>query len=68
MQRRAGKIFKSVLLALLIIITILVIVYWELVSYGFRQGKGQFTIIWDARPVEEVLKDQSFPDSLKTKL
>lgn len=68
MQRRAGKIFKRVLLALLIIITILVIVYWDLVSYGFRQGKGQFTIIWNARPVTEVLKDQSFPDSLKTKL
>ncbi len=68
MQRRAGKIFKRVLLALLIILTILVIVYWDLVSYGLGQGKGQFTIIWNARPVEEVLKDQSFPDSLKSKL
>jgi predicted aminopeptidase len=43
-------------------------VYWDLVSYGFRQGKGQFTIIWNAQPVAEVLKDQSFPVSLKTKL
>jgi len=68
MQRRVGKILKRVLLALFIIITILVVVYWDLVSYGIRQGKGQFTIIWNARPVEEVLKDQSFPDSLKTKL
>ncbi len=68
MQKRAGKIFKRVLLALLVIITLLVIVYWDLVSYGFRQGKGQFTIIWNARPVAEVLEDQSFPDSLKTKL
>jgi predicted aminopeptidase len=68
MQRRAGKIFKRGLLALLLIITVLIIVYWDLVSYGIRQGKGQFTIIWNARPVEEVLKDQSFPDSLKSKL
>src|SRR5688572_28014419 len=68
MQRRAGKIFKRVFLALFVIITVLIIVYWDLVVYGFRQGKGQFTIIWNARPVEEVMKDPTFPDSLKTKL
>jgi predicted aminopeptidase len=68
MRKRAGKIFKRTLFALLIVITVLVMVYWELVSYGFRQAKGQLTIIWNARPVEEVLKDPSFPDSLKTKL
>jgi predicted aminopeptidase len=68
MQRKTGKIFKRVLLALLIILTLLVIVYWDLVSYGLRQGKGQFTIIWNAQPVEKVLQDQSFPDSLKAKL
>ena len=39
-----------------------------MVVYGLRQGKGQFTIIWNARPVEEALKDPTFPDSLKTKL
>ncbi|HEU5291464.1 MAG TPA: aminopeptidase [Cyclobacteriaceae bacterium] len=68
MQKKAGKIIKRSLLALLLIIIALVIIYWELVVYGFRQGKGQFTIIWNARPVEEVLKDPSFPDSLKAKL
>lgn len=68
MQRRAGKIFKRALLALAVTITVLIIAYWDLVSYGFRQGKGQFIVIWNARPVEEVLKDQSFPDSLKSKL
>ena len=68
MQKKAGKIIKRSLLALLMIIIALVIIYWELVVYGFRQGKGQFTIIWNARPVEEVLKDPTFPDSLKTKL
>lgn len=56
------------MLALLVIILALGIVYWELVVYGFRQGKGQFTIIWNARPVEEVLTDAAFPDSLKAKL
>ena len=68
MQKKAGKIIKRTLLALLVIIIAFVIIYWELVVYGFRQGKGQFTIIWNARPVEEVLADPAFPDSLKTKL
>jgi predicted aminopeptidase len=68
MQRKAGKIIKRTLLALLVIIIAFVIIYWELVVYGFRQGKGQLTIIWNARPVEEVLADPTFPDSLKTKL
>jgi predicted aminopeptidase len=68
MQKKAGKIIKRSLLALLLIIVALVIIYWELVVYGFRQGKGQFTIIWNARPVEEVLKDPVIPDSIKTKL
>ncbi len=56
------------MLSLLAIIISLVIAYWELVVYGFRQGKGQFTIIWNAKPVEEVLSDPIFPDSLKSKL
>lgn len=68
MQKRAGKIIKRTLLALLVVVIALVIIYWELVVYGFRQGKGQFTIIWNAKPVEKVLKDPAFPDSLKTKL
>lgn len=68
MQRKAGKIIKRILLALLLVVIALLAIYWELVVYGFRQGKGQFTIIWNAKPVEEVLKDPTFPDSLKTKL
>jgi len=51
MQRKAGKIIKRILLALLIVIIALLVIYWELVVYGLRQGKGQFTIIWNARPV-----------------
>lgn len=68
MKSRAGKIFKRVVFVVVIAIATLVILYWELVGYGFRQAKGQFTIIWSARPVEEVMNDPSFPDSLKSKL
>lgn len=68
MQKRTGRIIKRSLLALLAVLVILVIVYWDLVLYGLRQGRGQLNIVWNARPVEEVMKDPAFPDSLKSKL
>jgi len=68
MQRSTSKIFKRGLLALSIIILVIVVVYWDLIVYGVGQGKGQLTIIWNAKPVEEVLNDPAFPDSLKSKL
>jgi predicted aminopeptidase len=63
-----GKIFKRALLAVFIIFTVLVIFYHELVFYGLRQAKGQLSIIYNARPVEEFLSDPAFPDSLKQRL
>jgi predicted aminopeptidase len=68
MPGKAGKIIKRVLLSLLVVILLLVIFYWDLVSYGVRQGKGQLNIVWNAKPVEEFLNDPAFPDSLKAKL
>ena len=68
MQKKTGKLIKRLLLGLLALLIILVIAYWELVIYGLRQGKGQLNIVWNARPVEEVMLDPSFPDSLKAKL
>jgi predicted aminopeptidase len=52
------------------VILLLFIAIWqfELLSYGLSQGYGQLSIIWKARPVEEVYKDPAFPDSLKDKL
>lgn len=68
MLKRTGKIIKRTLLALLGLLLILVVVYWDVVVYGIRQGKGQLNIVWNARPVEEVMQDPTFPDSLKAKL
>lgn len=68
MQKRTSKILKRILLALLAVLVILVFAYWDLVVYGLRQGKGQLNIVWNARPVEEVMRDPAFPDSLKAKL
>jgi predicted aminopeptidase len=40
----------------------------ELLTYALRMAKGQLTIVWNARPVSEVLADAAVPDSVKTKL
>ena len=62
------KIIKlSIELVLLFFIVFLLIGH-RLVIYGTSQGIGQVSIIWKAKPIEEMLKDKNFPDSLKQKL
>jgi predicted aminopeptidase len=68
MKGKIGKWVKRVLLGSLAVVFILVIIFWDLVSYGVRQGYGQMNIIWNARPVTEFLNDPEFPDSLKSRL
>jgi predicted aminopeptidase len=53
---------------LLIILTISVFWYRELIYYGYIQAKGQLEIIWEARPVQEFLDNQNTPDSIRHKL
>lgn len=62
------KIFKRSLLAALTFVFLWIVFNWELVSYAGGQAYGQLAIIWNARPVEQVLNDSEFADSLKTKL
>jgi predicted aminopeptidase len=47
---------------------LLCLIFHELIIYGVSQGKGQLHIIRNAQPVEAVLQDPSFPDTLKQKL
>jgi predicted aminopeptidase len=44
------------------------LLWHELIIYGISQGKGQVNLVLKAQPVEEVLADPTFPDSLKQKL
>ncbi|MCX6295255.1 MAG: aminopeptidase [Bacteroidetes bacterium] len=41
---------------------------YKLTIYGIQQGKGQLSLVLGARPIDEVLIDPNFPDSLKQKL
>ncbi len=60
--------FKIILHSLLILLVCSCFIWNELIRYGISQGIGQVSIIMNAQPVEDVLKDPQFPDSLKIKL
>lgn len=65
---RFGRVIKRLLIIIAAIVVGLLIWQWQLVVYGIQQGSGQLNIIWNAKPVEEYLKDPTFPDSLKMRL
>lgn len=62
------KIITLIFELLLLLIIVLGLVWHDMVIYGISQGKGQLTIVWNSQPIEEVLQEASFPDSLKHKL
>jgi predicted aminopeptidase len=59
---------KKIVFISLTILLFFTIWQFELLSYGISQGYGQLSIIYKAKPIEEVYKDPAFPDSLKEKL
>ena len=61
-------VFKRIAEFLFILLLASGIVFNEMVVYGIQQGYNQAKIIWNARPIDEVIADKNFPDSLKPKL
>lgn len=61
-------IAKKIGLAFAGVAVLLIFMFRSLLAYGLEQGWGQLKIIWQARPVEELLAEPGFPDSLKVKL
>ena len=47
---------------------VVIIFNFKLIGYGLGQAKGQINVLWNARPMSEVLTDPQFPDSLKSNL
>jgi predicted aminopeptidase len=41
---------------------------WALLAYGIKQGIGQLHVVWNAKPVDEVLANPATADSIKQKL
>lgn len=59
---------KRIGLIVLAIVVILAIWQHELISYGWMQAKGQLHVLTNTKPVEEVLTNPAYPDSLKQKI
>ncbi|MEQ8552728.1 MAG: aminopeptidase [Cyclobacteriaceae bacterium] len=59
---------KKIITLIFIVLAILFLVNIRLLVYGIQQGWGQFNIIWDSVPIEDILQDPNQPDTLKSKL
>jgi predicted aminopeptidase len=62
------RALRFVLAGLMLLLLIVAVWQRELLDYGVMQGRGQFNVLWNARPVEEVMQDPATPDSLRQKL
>jgi predicted aminopeptidase len=63
------KSFLKIFFQLLLLAIMLYgLIEYRMVIYGLSQGKGQLSIIVNTQPIDDVLKDKNFPDSLKQKL
>ncbi|GAA4415072.1 hypothetical protein GCM10023187_45240 [Nibrella viscosa] len=60
--------WKKIITGVLVICVIVAIWQRELLSYGWMQAKGQLKILWNTQPVEKVLANPAYPDSLKRKI
>jgi predicted aminopeptidase len=54
----------------LIIFSLLFVLLWQykLLNYGLSQASGQINILYNAKAIENLISDSSFPDSLKQKI
>ena len=59
-----AKIFS----ALGILLAVVLLTNCKLVGYGITQGLGQLRMVRNAVPIDTLLNDPSYPDSLKMKL
>jgi len=67
-MNRAKYIWRIIWESTVIILFLLILWQYDLVLYGLAMGKMQLHIVMNAKPIDEALKDPSFPDSLKQKL
>jgi predicted aminopeptidase len=62
------KFIKYFFLVFFIIFVGFIAFNFDTAVYGFRQAKGQLKIIFNTRPVADVMADKTFPDSLKKRI
>ena len=62
------KTIRAIVGASALVLLGLIGVYWDLLNYALLQGRGQLKILWNARPVEEVLADTTTSEEIIEKL
>ncbi len=62
------SIIKKILLSIILFVFAFSLINYKLILYGLSQGKGQLEIVNNAMPIDQVLNDPEFPDSLKVNL
>lgn len=61
-------LLKKILLFVLLILVCLIAYHYDHVKYGLQQAKGQYLIITESVPIDELFKDDNVPDSIKSRL
>lgn len=59
---------KKILIFLSILLLVFLIYNYKHLCYGLQQASGQYRVLSESVPLEEVLDDRSVPDSIKRKL
>ncbi|PLK42307.1 aminopeptidase [Emticicia sp. TH156] len=68
MWLKIKRLLKYFFLVVAILVAAFIMLNFDAALYGFRQAKGQMKVIFNTRPVAEVMADRSFPDSLKKRI
>jgi len=62
------KLRNKILLGLLLGLVVVVALNFSLLKYAAQQGMGQLRMVREAVPIDTLLNDAQYPDSLKAKL
>lgn len=59
---------KKIGFAILAILSVVAVIFGDMVAYGLSQAKGQLTVVWNARPIEDWLAEDSLSENEVYKL
>lgn len=62
------SVVRKIVFLIVLVLAVLIFIYRQLIGYGLSQLAGQCSIVYHSRPLDEVLNDPDFPDSLKGRL
>ncbi len=65
---KAMNLIYKIIFIIIIFLSILALSNCKLMVYGIQQGAGQISVLRNAKPIDEILRDSLTSDSLKLKL